>query len=148
MNYSKKFSIDMKVSMSKLSPSERRRIQWWWWGRRVEQEIVLSSAPGLRGPRIRSWPLSAGSWECQWPPDTQVGHISSPYHLITCIIYRLPRLPHHSLPAGDMSDEEYAEEESMWVQSSQASCQCHIHYPRNFTLYEDNDFVVTWNNVF
>merc|ERR1712073_295872 len=28
-------------------------------------------------------------------------------------IPRLPRLPHHSLPAGDMSDEEYAEEESM-----------------------------------
>lgn len=83
----------MKVSMSKLSPSERRRIQWWWWGRRGEQEIVLSSAPGLRGPRIRSWPLSAGSWECQWPPDTQVGHISSPYHIVTCIIYRLPRLP-------------------------------------------------------
>ena len=54
---------------------------------------MLTSAPGLRGPRIRSWPLSAGSWECQWPPDTQVGHISSPYQLITCIIYRLPRLP-------------------------------------------------------
>merc|ERR1712241_549765 len=28
-------------------------------------------------------------------------------------IPRLPRLPHHSLPAGDMSDEEYAEEESV-----------------------------------
>ena len=75
---------------------------------------LLRSAPGLRGPRIRSWPLSAGSWGCQWPPDTQVGHISSPYHLIiTPSVYRLPRLPHHSLPAGDMSDEEYAEEESM-----------------------------------
>ena len=119
MNYSKKSSIDRiwKYQCQNYLPPSGGGYSGGDEGGVASRRLCWAQhlASGGQGSGAGPWVLAPGSVS---------GHPIPRWATSRLLITLSPVLstdchacPHHSLPAGDMSDEEYAEEESMWVHS-------------------------------